>query len=196
MLSKTQTFTSSFNPSSSFNTLHDPKVRLFNRKENITPRDDILWRIETGVIRTLTWAEDGTFITLGYWGSGDVVGVPLTTLTPYEMECVTNVEVSMLNRDVWGDYSQALISHNQQLERLLSIVHRKPISIRLKQFLDLLGEKFGRDVEGGRAILINVTHQEFAEALNTTRVTVTRLLQQFEEEKIITRYRKKITICG
>lgn len=42
--------------------------RLFTRREIIPQRNDVLWRIERGAVRTLTWSEDGTFITLGYWG--------------------------------------------------------------------------------------------------------------------------------
>ena len=37
--------------------------------------------------------------------------------------------------------------------------------------------------------------QEIAEVLNTTRVTVTRLLQQFEEEGKMFRYKRRIVLC-
>ncbi len=84
--------------------------------------------------------------------------------------------------------------HIQQAEELLSIVHRKPISLRLWQFLVWLSEKFGRDVEQGKLIELNVTHQEMAEVLNTTRVTVTRLLQQFEDEGNLLRHKRRIIL--
>ncbi len=48
--------------------------RLFARREIIPPCNDVLWRIERGAVRTLTWSEDGTFVTLGYWGLGDLIG--------------------------------------------------------------------------------------------------------------------------
>jgi CRP-like cAMP-binding protein len=89
----------------------------------------------------------------------------------------------------------ALLSHIQQAEELLSIVHRKPIYLRLWQFLVWLSEKFGREVEQGKLIDLNVTHQEIAEVLNTTRVTVTRLLQQFEEQGKMLRYKRRIVLC-
>lgn len=168
--------------------------RLFARRQVIPPRNEVLWRIERGAVRTLTWSEDGTFITLGYWGPGDVVGYPLSKVKPYQIESLTSVEVSVVPPHIWYQDIDALLSHIQQAEELLSIVHRKPMSLRLWQFLVWLSEKFGCDVEQGKLLDINVTHQEIAEVLNTTRVTVTRLLQQFEEEGKLLRSKRQIIL--
>ncbi|QIR37912.1 Crp/Fnr family transcriptional regulator [Tolypothrix sp. PCC 7910] len=168
--------------------------KLFTRRQVIPPRNEVLWRIERGAVRTLTWSEDGTFITLGYWGPGDIVGYPLSKVKPYQIESLTSVELSVVPPHVWYQDIDALLSHIQQAEELLSIVHRKPMSLRLWQFLVWLSEKFGCDVEQGKLLDINVTHQEIAEVLNTTRVTVTRLLQQFEEEGKLLRHKRQIIL--
>lgn len=170
--------------------------RLFTRREILPARNDVLWRIERGAVRTLTWSEDGTFITLGYWGAGDLIGYPLSRVKPYQIECLTSVEVTALPPHLWSQDVNALLSHIQQAEELLSIVHRKPICLRLWQFLTWLSAKFGRDVEQGKLIDLNVTHQEMAEVLNTTRVTVTRLLQQFEEEGTLIRHKRRVILCS
>ncbi|MBR8834631.1 MAG: Crp/Fnr family transcriptional regulator [Stigonema ocellatum SAG 48.90 = DSM 106950] len=168
--------------------------RLFTRRELIPPRNDVLWRIERGAVRALTWSEDGTYITLGYWGSGDLIGYPLSKVKPYQIECLTSVEASIIPSHLWNQDTNALLSHIQQAEELLSILHRKPISLRLWQFLVWLSEKFGRDMEQGKAIDLHITHQEMAEVLNTTRVTITRLLQQLEEEGTLSRYKRRIIL--
>ncbi|MDZ7954035.1 MAG: Crp/Fnr family transcriptional regulator [Nostoc sp. DedQUE12b] len=168
--------------------------QIFTRREVIPPQNDVLWRIEYGAVRTLTWSEDGTFITLGYWGLGDLIGYPLSKVKPYQIECLTGVEVSIVPPHLWYQDINALLSHIQQAEDLLSIVHRKPISLRLWQFLVWLSEKFGRDVDKGKLIDLNVTHQDIAEVLNTTRVTVTRLLQQLEEEGTVLRHKRRIIL--
>lgn len=193
MYPTTRPATSSFSQNTAVSTQQLPQ-RLFSRREIIPQRNDVLWRIERGAVRTLTWSEDGTFITLGYWGAGDLIGYPLSTVKPYQIECLTNVEVSVLPPQIWDQYTDALLSHIQQSEELLSIVHRKPISLRLWQFLVWLSEKFGREVEQGKLIHLNITHQEIAEVLNTTRVTVTRLLQQFEEEASLVRHKRQIIL--
>ncbi|MEH2355148.1 Crp/Fnr family transcriptional regulator [Nostoc sp.] len=168
--------------------------QIFTRREVIPPQNDVLWRIECGAVRTLTWSEDGTFITLGYWGLGDLIGYPLSRVKPYQIECLTGVEVSIVPPHLWHQDINALLSHIQQAEDLLRIVHRKPISLRLWQFLVWLSEKFGRDVDKGKLIDLNVTHQDIAEVLNTTRVTVTRLLQQLEEEGTVLRHKRRIIL--
>lgn len=168
--------------------------RLFTRREVIQPHQELLWRIDRGAVRTLTWSEDGTFITLGYWGPGDLIGYPLSKVNPYQIECLTSVEASIVPPHLWHQDISALLAHIQRSEELLSIIHRKPMSLRLWQFLVWLSEKFGRNVEQGRLIDLNITHQEISEVLNTTRVTVTRLLQQFEEQEILLRYKRRIIL--
>ncbi|MEA5513877.1 Crp/Fnr family transcriptional regulator [Nodularia sp. UHCC 0506] len=174
----------------------DLPQRLFTRRELIPPDNDVLWRIERGAVRTLTWSEEGIFITLGYWGAGDLIGYSLSKVQPYQIECLTSVEASIIPQHLWYRDIDAFLSHIKHSEELLSIVHLKPMSLRLGKFLLWLGEKFGRDVEQGKLIDLNVTHQEISEVLNTTRVTVTRLLQQFEEQGALLRYKRRIILLA
>jgi CRP-like cAMP-binding protein len=168
--------------------------RIFSRRELIPLRQDVLWQIDRGAVRSMTWSEQGTMITLGYWGVGDVVGYPLSRVKPYQIECLTSVQATILPPYLWHQALNAMVSHIQQAEELLSIVHRKPVSLRLWQFLVWLGEKFGRDVDQGRLVDLGVTHQEMAEVINTTRVSVTRLLQQFEEEGMVLRHQRRLIL--
>ena len=177
-------------------TLPSPLTQqVFSRRELIPPRQDVLWQIERGAVRTLTWSEQGTFITLGYWGTGDVVGHSLSRVKPYQIECLTSVEMNIIPSGLWYQALDAMLLHIQQAEELLSIVHRKPVSLRLWQFLVWLGQKFGSDVEQGRLIDLGLTHQEMAEVINTTRVSVTRMLQHFEEEGMLQRHQRRLIIC-
>ena len=170
--------------------------QLFTRRELIPPENDVIWRIERGAVRTLTWSEEGMFITLGYWGPGDLIGYSLSKVEPYQIECLTSVEASIIPAQIWYIHMDAFLSHIKDSEELLSIVHLKPMSLRLGKFLLWLSEKFGRDVEQGKLIDLNITHQEISEVLNTTRVTVTRLLQQFEEEGELLRYKRRIILLS
>lgn len=169
--------------------------RLFTRREVIEPCNDVLWLIDRGAVRTLTWAEDGTFITLGYWGAGDLIGYPLSKVRPYQIECLTSVEVKAIPPHLWHQYIDSLVAHIQDAEELLNILNHKPISIRLWEFLLWLSKKFGRKVQQGCLIELYITHQEIAEVLNTTRVTITRLLQDFETAEMLLRYQRQIILC-
>ncbi len=170
--------------------------RVFSRGVSIPPRKDVLWRIEHGVVRTITWSEEGTVIPLGYWGPGDVVGHPLSRLSPYQIECLTRTKMSILPKPLWYQASDAIVLHIQQAEELLNIVHLNPVSLRLWQFLVWLGDRFGRDVDQGRLIDLGLTQQELAEAIGATRVTVTRLLGQYESEGKLERYQRQLLLCS
>jgi CRP-like cAMP-binding protein len=170
------------------------KQVTFSRYDLLTLQSDILWKIERGVVRTLTWSEDGKPIILGFWGSGDIVGKPLTNLEPYQIECLTSVEVSLLPSNIWYQFIESAIAHIRLNEEILNIVHSRPVPYRLLQLLDWLARKFGRDVEQGKLIELPLTHQALSEAICTTRVTVTRLLKQFEEEGILKRHGRYLVL--
>lgn len=63
------------------------------------------------------------------------------------------------------------------------------------KFLIWLSDEFGRDIDKGKLIDIYLTHQEIAEVLNTTRVTITRLLMQLEAEGKLTRHKRQIIVA-
>lgn len=159
--------------------------RKFKRRELIPSGKSLLWQIDVGVVRTLTWDEEGTTIALGFWGPGDIVGQPLSQINPYQIECLTDVEAWILPTEYWHFY-EAMLSHIHQTEELLRIIHCKSAECRLLQFLQWLAHRFGHEVAEGRSLDLRLTHQEIAQDIGATRVTVTRLLNRFQQEgKII-----------
>jgi CRP-like cAMP-binding protein len=170
------------------------RQQVFTRREIIPLRDDVLWRIEYGAVRTQTRNEDGSLITLGYWGDGDLIGYPLSKIKPYQIQCLTDIKVTALPPEFWQQNIHRLINHIQQSEELLNIIHHQPVSLRLWKFLLWLSEKFGTTVEQGKSIELCITHQEMAEVLNTTRVTITRILSRFAAEGRIVRHRRLIIL--
>lgn len=171
------------------------RCRSLNRGNSLSSQGNSVWRIERGIVRTLTWTEAGTLSVLGFWGPGDVVGQPLSRISPYQIECLTSVEVSLIPAHLWHQVLDAIVLHGQQVEELLGILHQQRIPIRLQQLLGWLVQKFGREVEHGQLIDLSLTHQEIAEVLSTTRITVTRVLKQLEQEGRIKRFRRHIVLC-
>ncbi len=55
------------------------------------------------------------------------------------------------------------------------------------KLLTWLAKKFGREVASGNLIDLRLTHQDIADMLNSTRVTITRILTQLEEQGLIHR---------
>ncbi len=172
----------------------DCKRSKFPRRSLLPPSGDYLWQIETGVVRTLTLLEDGTTVTLGLWGVGDVVGRVLSKADPYQLECLTPVEVCQLPLDRWHLVNEVLIRHIQQYQEFLEILHCRSVDISLLRLLNWLAKKFGHQVKQGQLIDLHLTHQEISEILGTTRVTVTRILKDFEKQGIIERLSRQLIV--
>jgi CRP-like cAMP-binding protein len=63
----------------------------------------------------------------------------------------------------------------------------KKVETMLIQLLGWLSKKFGSEVEQGRLIDMRLTHEDLAVLISSTRVTITRLLGQLEQEGLIDR---------
>jgi CRP-like cAMP-binding protein len=164
----------------------DLRKYQFSRREHLPNKQNALWQIETGVVRTMTWLEDATIVTLGLWGPGNVVGKPLSKCDPYQIECLTKVEATLLSVDR-GLNREVLLYHLQQAEELTLIRAGKRVDSMLYQLLIWLAKKFGSEVEQGHLIDLGLTHQDIAELLGISRVTVTRTLGIFEQQGVIQR---------
>lgn len=172
----------------------DFTTRKFTRRSVLPLKQDCLWQIETGVVRTLTWLEDGTTVTLGLWGPGDVVSRVLSKADPYQIECLTAVEATVLPLDRWHLVNEAIIIHVHQLQEFLEILHCRSVDASLLRLLTWMAKKFGQEVERGSLIELHLTHQEISEIIGTTRVTVTRLLNTFERQGLIKRLPRKFMV--
>jgi CRP-like cAMP-binding protein len=169
--------------------------RRFQKGEQLLLEQELFWQIEVGCVKSTTWDEAGDVVCLGIWGEGDVVGAPLTQLAPYQLECLSEVKARSLS--ISGKYLQQLIAnHSRQIESLLSIVHCRRISDRLLKALAWLVQKFGKRTSDGWLLDFWLTHQTLAEMTGTTRVTVTRLLNELEQEgRIVRQSRHRILLC-
>ncbi len=158
-----------------------PVVHRFKRRETMPLRENSLWHFQTGVARLLTLSEEGTAITLGFLGAGDFAGQPLIGIQPCELECLMDVEAVRLHLEQCRELPQVAMAHLHQTQALIRMRQDK-IPQRLQLLLTWLGQKFGCPTEVGQLIQLRLTHQEMADTIGATRVTVTRLLQNFEQQ--------------
>ena len=161
--------------------------RNFKRRSILPLNPETIWLIDSGVVRTLTWFEDGSCATLGLWGEGDLVGSALSASRAYEIECLTDVRAKVIPKAQWYLHTEAMILHIQKNEEFLKIVHCRQAEIAIMHLLNWLVKRFGSQVEQGELINLRLTHQEMAEMIGTTRVTMTRILNNFERQGLIQR---------
>ncbi|WP_404790716.1 Crp/Fnr family transcriptional regulator [Altericista sp. CCNU0014] len=139
------------------------------------------------MVRTLTYLDDGTPVVFGLWGSGEVVGTMLSHVTPYYIESFTSVEGTFSIPDDLTAIAHLTKHYLRQVEELMVIRSHKTMDIRLIRLLSWLSGRFGESDIQGNLINLRLTHQDLAELLGTTRVTVTRTLGQIEDQGLIKR---------
>jgi CRP-like cAMP-binding protein len=174
--------------------LSEPTHQAFGRRAHLPLPADQLWQIHSGVVRTATWTEEGAMVTLGLWSAGDILGRALSSANPHQAECLTEVTASLLPREEWHRVTDSLIRHIRHSEELLEILHCPQVEASLLRVLNWLAQRFGQESKFGRRIELRLTHQELAELIGSTRVTVTRLLSSFERRGLIQRQQRRITI--
>lgn len=159
----------------------------FTRRSLLPSKKNALWQIKAGFVITYTYLEDGTTVALGLWGPGDLVGELLSTMKPYQIECLSKVEAKIVPVDDWNQLTNTLLDHIQKAEELMVIRSHKKVETMLIRLLAWLSKKFGSEVQTGRLIDMRLTHEDLAILINSTRVTITRILGQLEQEGLINR---------
>lgn len=167
----------------------------FSRRTYLVSRMNTVWLIRSGAVRTLTYLEDGSLVTLGLWSIGDVVGESLSTIKPYIIEALTPVEVTPISLEEWQPSPQVLLNYIQQTEAVMMSRANRRVEEALLSILNWLAYKFGRQIEEGQLIDLKLTHQDLAELVGTTRVTVTRILKHLESQGLIYRQSRHLVLA-
>ncbi|MEM8638493.1 MAG: global nitrogen regulator NtcA [Cyanobacteria bacterium P01_G01_bin.54] len=89
---------------------------------------------------------------------------------------------------------QGLSSRILQTEMMIETLAHRDMGSRLVSFLLILCRDFGIPTNSGIRIDLKLSHQAIAEAIGSTRVTVTRLLGDLRQEEMISIHKKKITV--
>lgn len=89
---------------------------------------------------------------------------------------------------------QGLSSRILQTEMMIETLAHRDMGSRLVSFLLILCRDFGLPTKDGIMIDLKLSHQAIAEAIGSTRVTVTRLLGDLRQDKMISIHKKKITV--
>ena len=162
----------------------------FKRHENLYCHEDSgLWKIHSGYVRSLIWNSEGDPVPLGFWTEGDIVGNAVfqksgSAIAPTsycQAQCLSEVSAEYIGHSE-NDLQSAILAQIRQSNDLLQIAHFRQSELRLFKFIGWLAAMFGETTPAGRRLPVKLTHQEIADSISSTRVTVTRLLKALEYE--------------
>jgi CRP-like cAMP-binding protein len=148
-----------------------------------------IWIVCRGVVQLGTLYDNGDESLLGLASPSMPFGLPLTLIRPYQAIALSDVDLLRLSTSEVASsptLAQSIFHHVarrlQQTEAILAMNGYRRVEDRLRHLLVLLQQQVGLPSAKGTRISIRLTHQQLANAIGTTRVTVTRLLNQLRDE--------------
>ncbi len=167
----------------------DRSLQTYTKGEMIPLDNQTLWLVVHGMVKLTTLSDNGDEMLVGLATDGMVFGASFTSLQTYQAIALASVQlVSIPLTEIARSphLAQALLpSINQRLrqtEGFLAIYGQLRVQDRLNRLLSMLKQEIGQPVEAGTRLRVRLTHQDFASACCTTRVTVTRLLGKLQQQ--------------
>ena len=190
-----------------------PMVETFERGKTIFFPGDPAERVYfllSGAVKLSRVYEAGEEITVALLRENSVFGVQLLStghrsdrfyhavaFTPVELLSLPIDQVEKAfheNPELSMIMLRGLSSRILQTEMMIETLAHRDMGSRLVSFLLILCRDFGVPSQEGITIDLKLSHQAIAEAIGSTRVTVTRLLGDLRQEGMISIHKKRITV--
>jgi len=190
-----------------------PVVESFERGKTIFFPGDPAERVYVlikGAVKLSRVYEAGEEITVALLRENSVFGVlslitghksdrfyHAVAFTPVEL---LSVPIEQVEKALKSDPDLSMImlrglsSRILQTEMMIETLAHRDMGSRLVSFLLILCRDFGVPGREGIRIDLKLSHQAIAEAIGSTRVTVTRLLGDLRQKNMISIHKKKITV--
>ncbi len=177
---------------------HQPSI--VNKRLYFHPKGDEIplfpegvWQVTQGLVQLSANYEDGEQVLFGWADAGSWFGTHGSNTLDYQAVALSPVYLRWLRLDEIESsmrLSQLLLPQlsrrMRQSELLLIINGRRHTVERLRGLLALLRKDLGDSLPNGQTrINYKFTHQQLASAIGTTRVTVSRMMAQFQTQGLI-----------
>lgn len=165
-------------------------LHVYHKGETIPLNPQVIWQVRSGLVKLTTFSPSGQEVLVGLAGASSAFGSTLTALPLYEATALADTQLCsipftefatspQLQQQLLPQISQRL----KQTESLLAACGQIRVADRLDSLLELLKQEIGQPVAGGTRLSVRLTHEDLATACCTTRVTITRLLTQLQQQK-------------
>lgn len=161
----------------------------YSKGDMIPIEPQVIWLVCRGVAKLTTLSDGGDEVLVGLAGKSMVFGASLTVLETYQATALTDMRLVSLPQTEIAQSPQltqvllTLINQRlRQTESFLAIYGHIRVEDRLNRLLQLLKQEVGEPTEHGIRLSARLTHQDLASACCTTRVTITRLLNRFQQQ--------------
>jgi CRP-like cAMP-binding protein len=168
------------------------RLHFFAKGEEIPLVSQGVWQVCRGIVQLSTLCQNGEEVWLGWAEPSTFFGQWFSLLKIYQATALTDVQLtwfSLTEINASPRLTQIIlpqvVRRMRQTEALLAIAGQRRVEDRLQYLLLLMKREIGQPVEEGTRLSVRLTHQNLANAIGTTRVTVTRLLSKLRSEGAI-----------
>ncbi len=167
-------------------------LHQYQKGDEISVLDSGIWQVYRGVVQLSRVQPDGTEIISGWVTANGIFGNIVDNSVLYRVVALGDVYAKRyssldaarypsLARQFLAQFSDRLVKSQQ----LLAIIAIRRVEERLIQLLLMLRQEIGQTVTDGVRLPVRFTHQHLAEAIHTTRVTITRILGDLQNQGLI-----------
>ncbi len=167
-------------------------LESYKKGDEISLSEPGFWQVAQGVVQLSKISAGRDDIILGWATANNSFGGLVTHEIDYRAQALSQTCVKWYNPSELAKSSEGariLISQLSQrlikTEQLLTITGISKVSERLWQLLLMLTEEMGQSVVDGTRLTIRFTHQNLAQIISTSRVTVTKILGDFQKQRLI-----------
>ena len=168
------------------------RLHFYGKGETIPLVSQGVWQVCQGIVQLSTLCQNGEEVWLGWAEPSTFFGQWFSLLQTYQATALSDVHLiwfSLAEINASPRLAQTLlpqmVRRQRQTEALLAISGQRRVEDRLQHLLLLMKREIGESVAEGTRIGVRLTHQNLANAIGTTRVTVTRLLSKLKNEGAI-----------
>ncbi len=168
------------------------RLHFFGKGEQIPLVSQGIWQVGQGLVQLSTLCQNGEEVWLGWAEPSTFFGHWFSILQAYNATALSDVHLtwfSLAEINASPRLAQTvlpqMVRRMRQTEALLAISGQRRVEDRLQHLLLLMKRDIGQSVAEGTRLSVRLTHQNLANAIGTTRVTVTRLLSKLKSEGAI-----------
>jgi CRP-like cAMP-binding protein len=169
------------------------RLHFYAKGEEIPLVSQGVWQVCQGLVQLTTLCQNGEEVWLGWAEPSTFFGQWFSLLQTYQAIALSDVHLTWFSLAEINSSPRLaqivlpqMVRRMRQAEALLAISGQRRVEDRLQQLLLLMKREIGQPMEGGTRLVVRLTHQNLANAIGTTRVTVTRLLSKLKKEGAIT----------
>ena len=203
-----------------FSHLKDEEVKSICQKayENYYKKGEIiffendnkkrLYFLTAGKVKLTMMSPDGKEKVLKILQEGDIFGeISLFDHDPHPLTAEVQEDCTLMVIS-WNDLESIILDRPTLALKIIEALAKKTRLLtsqvrelvfqdaegRLAALLERFSREFGVEKSNNIVIEVILTHQEIANLLGTSRVTVTKIMNKFVEEEIIKMYQRKIVV--